>query len=127
MNAMQMNPASCMQMGMGNAMPQMQMMPMMNPMMGGMNMMPMMGGMNMMNPMMGGMNMMPQMQMMMPNMMCNIKCEMTKTGMVCTMTPMSGMSMESMKECCDKINAMCQMGCPVMMCCGNICICCVCK
>lgn len=105
---------------------------MMNAMQMNPNMMPMVGGMNMMPnmmPMMNGMNMMqnmPMMQMMMPSMVCNMKCEMTKTGMVCTMTPMNGMSMEAMKECCDKMNAMMQMGTPAMMCCGNMMICCVC-
>lgn len=82
----------------------------------------------MMMPMMGmnGMNMMPQtMPMMMPMpMMCTMTCEMSGNNMVCTMTPMGNMTAEMMKECCERLTSMMQMGMPVMMMCGNMYMCC---
>lgn len=101
MTAMQMPANTMPMMGMGTV-------PMMN--------MPMMGGMPMMNmPMMGGM-----MPMMMPVMTCTMTCEMTKDGMVCTMAPMPGMTMEMMQECCTRMTTMMGMGMPMMMCCNGM-------
>ena len=76
------------------------------------NMMP-----NMM-PMMA--NMMPMMAGMMPMPMCKMTCEMTPRGMVCTMMPMEGMTMDTMKECCERMNTMMTCGMPMMMMCGGM-------
>lgn len=87
-----------------------------------MNAMPMMnmgGMMPQMMPMMSGMNMMPMMMPMMP-MMMGMTCEMSGKEMVCKMTPMGNMTMEMMKECCERMNSMMKMGMPVMMMCGGM-------
>ncbi|MGH9916789.1 MAG: hypothetical protein ACRD63_16050, partial [Pyrinomonadaceae bacterium] len=52
--------------------------------------------------------------------MCTMTCKMTPTGMVCEMMPMEGMSMEMMKDCCDRMTAMMNMGMPMMMSCGGM-------
>lgn len=93
----------------------------MNPMTAAMNMMPMMSnmmGMPMMSGMPGMMGM--PMPMPMPMMMCQMTCEMTADGMVCTMMPMEGMSMDMMKECCERMMAMMNYGMPCMMMCPGM-------
>ena len=72
------------------------------------NMMPMMTGM------------MPMMAGMMPMPMCKMTCEMTPRGMVCTMIPLEGVTMDMMKECCDRLNTMMACGMPMMMMCGGM-------
>jgi len=90
---------------------------MMNPMMS----MPMNPMMSMpMNPMMNPMMMNGMMGMAMPMTMCQMSCEMTPDGMVCTMKPMDGMSMDMMKDCCERMNAAMSMGMPAMMMCSNM-------
>ena len=84
------------------------------------NMQSMMNSMGMMMMPMGMPGMGMPMPMMMVPMMCQMSCKMTKTGMTCEITPMAGMSMEMLQQCCDRMNAMMNMGAPVMMSCGNM-------
>ncbi|MBI3181028.1 MAG: hypothetical protein HYZ28_02665 [Myxococcales bacterium] len=111
------------------AMPMSMQAPMMNPPMPGMMMPPMMGmgmpmmgmgmGMPMQMPMMGMPAMMPMMMRMMP-VMTRMTCEMSKEGLVCKMMPMEGQSMDTLRECCEAINAMMAMGAPCMLVCNGM-------
>jgi hypothetical protein len=40
--------------------------------------------------------------------------------MTCEMKPMTGMTMEMFKQCCDCMMAMMNAGMPMMMCCGGM-------
>lgn len=87
-----------------------------------------MGGMPMMMgmPMMGMPGMMPMMGAGMPgmmpmmSMMCRMRCEMDKDGMVCRMTPMDSGQMEAMKLCCEALRSMMAMGAPCVMMCNGM-------
>ncbi len=113
---MPMNPMSAMSAMMSNLMPMMQsMMPNMMPMM--QNMMP--GMMPMMQTMIPA-GMMPaagMMPMPTPMMMSMMSCEMTADGMVCTMKPMEGISMDMIKDYCERLTTMMGYGMPAMMMC----------
>jgi hypothetical protein len=75
----------------------------------GMGMMPMMGmpGMNM------GMGMMPTMN-------CQVSCEMMPDGMMMKMKPANASMMDMMRERCDMMNNMMNMGMPMMIMCGGM-------